>query len=98
MPKLVVQDEDRTYLVDLSAGESLLVGRSRECDLPIAASRASRRHAQILASAGGSHQLRDLGSTNGTVLNGAPLGAPQRLEDGDVIDLGGARLVYRSRP
>lgn len=97
MPKLVVHDTDRTYLVDLRPGESLLLGRSLDCDLPLAAQRASRRHAELLASATG-HALRDLGSTNGTMVNGAPFTGDAALKDGDVLDLGGCRIEYRSRP
>lgn len=97
MPKLVVHDTDRTYLVDLRPGESLIVGRSLECDLPIAAQRASRRHAEIVAGDSG-YTLRDLGSTNGTTVNGTPLTGEATLEDGDALDLGGCRIEYRSRP
>jgi pSer/pThr/pTyr-binding forkhead associated (FHA) protein len=97
VPKLVVHDTDRTYLVDLRPGESLLLGRSLDCDLPVAAQRASRRHAEVLASATG-HALRDLGSTNGTTVNGAPFTGDAALKDGDLMDLGGCRIEYWSRP
>ena len=97
MPKLVVRDTDRTYLVDLRPGESLLLGRSLDCDLPLSAERASRRHAEIVAGAAG-HSLRDLGSTNGTTVNGAPFTGDAALKDGDVLELGGCRIEYWSRP
>lgn len=97
MPKLIVHDTDRTYLIDLRPGESLLLGRSLDCDLPLAAERASRRHAEVLACASG-HALRDLDSTNGTTVNGAPFTGDAPLADGDVIDAGGCRIEYWSRP
>lgn len=97
MPKLIVHDTDRTYLVDLRPGEALLLGRSLDCDLPVSAERASRRHAEILPVASG-HALRDLGSTNGTLINGAPFAGDTALKDGDLLDLGGCRIEYRSRP
>jgi pSer/pThr/pTyr-binding forkhead associated (FHA) protein len=97
VPKLVVHDTDRTYLVDLRPGESLLLGRSLDCDLPLAAQRASRRHAELLSSATG-HALRDLGSTNGTTVNGAPFTGDAALKDGDLMELGGCRIEYWSRP
>jgi pSer/pThr/pTyr-binding forkhead associated (FHA) protein len=97
VPKLVVHDCDRTYLVDLRPGESVLLGRSLECDLPLSAERASRRHAEIVAGPSG-HTVRDLGSTNGTTVNGAPLTGEAPLADGDALDLGGCRIEYRSRP
>lgn len=97
MPKLVVTDQDRTYLVDLRPGESVMVGRSSTCDLRIAAPRASRRHVEIVAQGEG-HIVRDLGSTNGTTLDGAPFADAVLLKDGDVMDAAGCRIVYRSRP
>ena len=72
MPKVVVQDEEGTVLLDLRPGETLRFGRSRDCDVPIDAPRASRHHAEIFPEDGG-HAVRDLGSTNGTLLNGAPV-------------------------
>ena len=97
MPKLVVNDRARTWLVDLRPGESLVVGRSSACDLWIDAPRASRRHCEIRA-AGDGHQLVDLGSTNGTTLNGAPFSDAVALGDGDRVDAAGCLLVYWTRP
>jgi pSer/pThr/pTyr-binding forkhead associated (FHA) protein len=95
--KLFVEDADRRALVDLRPGESLVVGRSARCDLAIAAPRASRRHVEILPEGAG-HAVRDLGSTNGTTLNGAPFTGARPLADGDVVDAAGCRITYRARP
>lgn len=97
MPTLIVRDTDRTCLVDLRPDETLVLGRAADCDLPLAAERASRRHAEVRPGEGG-HRVRDLGSTNGTRLNGAPLAGEAALADGDELDLGGCLVVYRSRP
>jgi pSer/pThr/pTyr-binding forkhead associated (FHA) protein len=97
VPKLIVTDADRTWLIDLRPGESLTIGRALDCDLPIASPRASRRHAEVVARGDG-HAVRDLGSTNGTSLNGAPLEGERLLGDLDLLEVGGCRLVYRSRP
>ena len=97
MPKLIVTDQERTYLVDLRPGESVTLGRSTDCELPVSAARASRRHAEIAAQGEG-HVVRDLGSTNGTNLNGAPFLGDAALRDGDVVEAGGCRVVYRSAP
>lgn len=94
MAQLIVQDTEQTYLVDLAPGESLVVGRSHDCDLPVAASRASRKHAAFLADGDG-HQISDLDSTNGTLLNGAPFQHDTRLRDGDAVDVGGCTILYR---
>jgi len=96
--KLIVQDVEHTYLVDLGTSEGVLVGRAPAADLPVLAERASRRHAEIRGTGLG-HVLVDLGSTNGTLLNGVLLGAAadaeMPLRDGDVIDVGGCTLLYR---
>lgn len=97
MPKLVVTDADHTWLIDIEAGESLVVGRSHDCDIPISAARASRRHAEIRAAQVG-HRVVDLGSTNGTLLNGAPFSGEAPLDEGDVLDVGGCHLTYRRDP
>ena len=97
MPKLVVSDQEKTWLVDLQQGETLVVGRSSACDLRIAEPRASRRHLQIEA-AGESHLIRDLGSTNGSTLNGAPFSDAMPLTNGDTVDVAGCRIAYWSHP
>jgi pSer/pThr/pTyr-binding forkhead associated (FHA) protein len=98
--RVIVKDADRTYLVDLEPGETLVAGRSAHCDLPITARRASRRHCEIAPAGpeGGprGHVVRDLGSTNGTTLNGAPVTGEPVLGDRDVVDAGGCLLVYRA--
>lgn len=97
LAKLLVKDGDHTYLVDLAEGESLVLGRSHDCDIPIEAPRASRRHAGFRADGDG-HRIADLDSTNGTLLNGAPFAHDTRLADRDVIDAGGCVIVYRVDP
>lgn len=66
----------RRYLVwfperhfELEPGASALLGRQADCDIVIPAPNVSRRHAQISWSRDG-FEIRDLGSTNGTILNG----------------------------
>ena len=97
MAKLIVQDAGSTFLLDLPSGEALVVGRSHDCDVPISAPRSSRRHAAFLADGAG-HRVSDLDSTNGTLLNGAPFKHDTRLADGDVVDIGGCKILYRTLP
>lgn len=97
MPKLIVTDIDRTLLVDLTASEGAVLGRAPDCDVPVGARRASRRHLEIRPGDGG-HVVQDLASTNGTTVNGAPLVGERALEDGDEISFGGCEVLYRSTP
>ena len=94
MAKLIVRDVDQTYLVTILPRESLTIGRSHDCDLPVSAERASRRHATIRPDGTG-HRIVDLDSTNGTLLNGAPFQGDAPLADGDTIDVGGCTVLYR---
>jgi len=71
-----------------------VLGRAAGCQVIIADRAASRRHAEI-AGEGGAYILRDLDSTNGTWLNGQRLGEPAHLRDGDLIEIGSARFIFR---
>jgi len=66
-----------------------VVGRSRECDVVLADSNVSRRHAEI-RPAGTGWTVGDLGSTNGVRVNGRPVagGEAAPVQDGDRIELG----------
>ncbi|HEY2025857.1 MAG TPA: adenylate/guanylate cyclase domain-containing protein [Gemmatimonadaceae bacterium] len=61
---------DGTKSFDIRDGVPLIVGRAPTCDLPVFDPTISRRHAE-LTSDGRGVTLRDLGSSNGTFLNGA---------------------------
>ncbi len=69
----------------------VVIGRSPGADIVIADNFISSQHARVVPSGDGA-VLEDLGSTNGTVLNGSRLDAPMMLEIGDEIDLGTVRL------
>ena len=74
--------------------ELLTIGRLAECEVVIDDTGASRRHAQIRTTDGVS-TLTDLGSTNGTKVNGRQVQAAQ-LADGDHITVGTTQIEYRS--
>jgi lysophospholipase L1-like esterase len=63
------------------------VGRHRSCDVQVDDPEVSRQHARITWSGTG-HIIEDLGSANGTFVNGEQIAVPRVLADGDVIGLG----------
>lgn len=71
----------------------LIIGRAEESDVFLADTLLSRRHAEIEQRNDGCY-LIDLGSTNGTFLNGARVVGEQRLRHGDLIAVGDSKLVF----
>ncbi len=80
---------------DVPLQREMVLGRTPDADLQLPGSGVSRRHTRIVAAEGG-YWVNDLGSSNGTFLNGAPVDC-QRLRDGDVVGVGEFRFVYRER-
>ncbi len=74
-------------------GNPLVIGRLPECDVVLADGNVSRRHAEIRPHGDG-WVLADLGSTNGTRLNGFRLTAPRELRSGDEIAVGNSLLHF----
>jgi FhaA, N-terminal domain/FHA domain len=73
------------------AGATL--GRSRHCDVVLGDPNVSRQHAEIRPR-GGSWVLTDLGSTNGSRINGRPVEGPEVVRPGDEIELGSTVLRF----
>ena len=74
----------------LAPGESITVGRSRECDLSIAEAGASRRHVGLTRE-GATVVATDLNSANGTWIDGRRITGPTVVAAGGVIGLGSAQ-------
>jgi hypothetical protein len=87
---LVLADGGRIVL----EGATVLIGRATDATVRVNDSSVSRRHAEI-RPAGSGWTIVDLGSTNGTRVNGAPI-TERRLEDGDTIAVGDATLRYEA--
>jgi pSer/pThr/pTyr-binding forkhead associated (FHA) protein len=71
------------------------VGRGRDTDLVLADELVSRHHAQLTPSGSGAVVV-DLGSRNGTFVNGEGIHGPTRLEPGDQLQLGVTLVELRS--
>jgi len=76
---------------DLSDGA--LLGRGEEADIQLEDGYASAKHARLVPQ-GDVMVLEDLGSTNGTYLNGEPLRGPQPLHVGDRIRIGDSEFSF----
>jgi len=81
-PVLVGEDRDVVPLLDL-----VRIGRAPDCDVIIDRQEVSRHHAELLRIDATSYELRDLGSTNGTSVNGVRIETAM-VGDGDEIRLG----------
>lgn len=71
----------------------VVIGRQAHCELSIPHSDVSRQHAEVCFE-GGQFLLRDLGSTNGTFLNGKEISEPTPLSAGDKIEMGSRVVTF----
>ncbi len=78
-------------------GDAVTVGRSSSNDVVLDDPAVSRRHAALERLAAG-WSIHDLGSRNGTYVNGEPLERERPLYSGDEIVMGDTVLTYRSTP
>jgi adenylate cyclase len=90
--KLTTADGLQSF--ELRAGVLLVVGRSLTSDIPILDPSISRRHAEVTCDERGVH-VRDLGSSNGTFLNGEKVDTA-RLGPEDTVSFG--RVAFRLHP
>ncbi|WP_129657373.1 FhaA domain-containing protein [Rothia halotolerans] len=73
---------------------SIVLGRSSEADITIEDTGVSRRHLEILTQ-DGVHLAVDLGSTNGSTVDGTRLNGRRELVDGSVITMGRTKITFR---
>ncbi len=90
-PKAVLELAGEGRRVPLTAA-TLSIGRAPDNDIVLDDRRVSRRHAEVRLRLG-RHTLYDLGSTNGTLVNGKRV-REVALSDGDRITVGAATLTY----
>jgi len=90
---ILVQSDGREYAIP---PDGLLIGRRADAGVPLDDAEVSRRHAEIRVREG-TYFVADLGSSNGTLLNGQPVEGEAPLADGDVVQVGSATLTFRRR-
>jgi serine phosphatase RsbU (regulator of sigma subunit) len=93
VPEITIQAADGKRRRFPLLKERVTIGRSRESDIFLPDQWLSRHHAEIRQRPDG-HYLLDLGSKNGTLLNGGRIESELRLRDGDIITLGEHALTF----
>jgi hypothetical protein len=92
LPRALLLVDGRRLLVPPGGG---IIGRSRDCDIPLQDAGVSRRHAEIRPD---QYQegwvIEDLGSTNGVRINGRVTRGAAALEPGDRVELGSTELFF----
>ena len=71
------------------------IGRLPECSIPVNDANVSRRHAEV-RPAGSAFALVDLGSTNGTKVNGVRIEGERVLVDGDIVSVGSIHMRFEA--
>jgi hypothetical protein len=87
----VVLPDGRRIVVD---DYPIVIGRLPECEIPLSDANVSRRHAELRRD-GADVYVIDLGSTNGTKVNGTPV-RQHRLADGDLVTVGVTSFRFES--
>jgi hypothetical protein len=92
-PRLVLSTDAGERVVPLDA-QVTVIGRGAEVDVRLSDTGVSRVHAEVRLE-GDAVTLADRGSTNGTLVNGRRVSTTV-LRDGDVVEIGASRLVFRA--
>ena len=94
----VSMNDESAEFIDLTKGESWIIGRDDECDISIEHRHLTRKHFQII-KIGNQFQIKDLGSANGTALNQKNISSKafQPLKSEDVISISDLKMVFEAR-
>jgi ABC transport system ATP-binding/permease protein len=84
---ILTSDDDTPRLLRFTPGHARTIGRGAQADFIFEAALVSRLHCRLTADASGQLVMEDLGSTNGTTVNGVPT-ARAVLRAGDVLGVG----------
>jgi pSer/pThr/pTyr-binding forkhead associated (FHA) protein len=89
---LIVQRDGRIERVAPWDGDTMVVGRANDCDLVLGQDEVSRRHARFVR-VGDRYEVEDLGSVNGTLVNGRRA-ERHELYVGDVVQIESFQLTF----
>ncbi len=83
------EGENKGARLKLPSSGEIVIGRSQACDICLTERKISRKHAVILFFEG-RYFLEDMGSTNGTYINGERVEGRVELSSGDIVRIGGS--------
>ena len=93
---LVIREGTKwTDVFRLTPGRTVTIGRGSTNEIVIKDERCSRNHAEVRAGPT-AYIIVDLGSTNGTMVNGIKITGEQRLRDGDIISFGSTHVRFEA--
>jgi pSer/pThr/pTyr-binding forkhead associated (FHA) protein len=95
MPRLVITKGPGTGR-DHAIGTECVIGRAADVDFVVEDGGVSRRHCRLLSTPAG-YAVEDLGSRNGTWVNGTRVVQREALADGAVLRVGGVEMVFRQK-
>lgn len=92
MPKFFIDDAGNRFTFDITKAE-VKIGRVPECDIVLKSQSVSRLHTKVTKE-GPYFFIEDLGSTNGTFVNGKKVASKIPIAHGDRIDIGQGRMEF----
>jgi adenylate cyclase len=91
---LLIPGADGGTKIPLDQGHAWKIGRNDDNDVVISDDLVSRYHALLQHTEAGEYYLMDMGSRNGSFVNGARVSFPVSLKDGDKISLGDYQITF----
>lgn len=79
----------------IEVARTITIGRDESADVAIRDALISRRHVSVAPAADNSVVVTDVGSSNGTIVNGSLISGPTMVGDGDVITIGATEIVVQ---